>query len=100
MSAYFQWIFDKLNQKKWTFEIELEKTKKLKTGMKHKDDPTFDGAKVPFEPHIEDMVFPDMDKGTELDDMDQARALVADLEAFGLTKPTFPRHVWDVSIFS
>ncbi len=79
--------------------MELSKTKKLKTGMKHKDDPNFDGANVPFEDDIEYMVFPDMDKGEELDDMDVARTLVADLEASGLTKPTFPRHVWDVSIF-
>ncbi len=38
-----------------------------------------------------------MDKGQELDDMEVAKKLVSDLEERGITKPTFPKHVWDVS---
>ncbi len=97
MTNYFQWIFENHNKKNWDFATELAKTKKLETSKKFPNDSTFDGDKVPFEPDIEYLIFPDMDKGQELDDMDLAKSIVADLEARGLTIPTFPRHVWDVS---
>ncbi len=76
---------------------ELKKCRKLKAGQKKPDDPSFRGASIPLEQNIETFIFPDMDKGQEILDMDFAHKLVADLEASGVTKPTFPRHVWDVS---
>ena len=93
----FQWIFNKLKQPKWDFECELKKTKKLAIAGRLKDDPSFDGVTEPFLDDIEILIFDDMDKGIPLEDMDEARQLVDDLEKTGITKPMFPRTVWDVS---
>ncbi len=97
MSFTLQWIFDKLPKVKWDYNIELNKTLKLVVAQGKKSDPSFDGMNEPFPEEIQLLIFPDMDKGKVLDSMEEAQALVASLEQAGITKPMFPRAVWDVS---
>ncbi len=94
----FQWIFDKMPKVNWSYDIELKKTRKLVAGQRKKDDPSFDGNAEPFPEDIELLIFPDMDKGRVLESMDEAKRIVAALEESGVSKPMFPRPVWDVSI--
>ena len=85
---------------RWTFDDELKKTSKLSAAEKMRRDPSFDGYAEPYPEDIELLIFDDMDKGQVLDDMDEAKALVEELETTGITKPMFPRSVWDVSTFN
>ncbi len=66
-------------------------------GERMKSDPSFDGNTEPFPDDIELLIFDNMDKGQPLTDMDEARALVEELKESGVTKPMFPKTVWDVS---
>ncbi len=93
----FQWIFDKIPKVKWDFNVELSKTKKLVVAETLKSDPSFDGMNEPFPEDIELLIFDDMDKGQVLESMEEAQALVEELQKAGVTKPMFPRDVWDVS---
>ncbi len=92
-----QWVF-KDCKKKWTFEDELKKTRKLEISSGYKDDPTFD-ANQPYPDDLELLFFPEMDVGRPLHDMNEAEDLVRELKKVGLSKPIFPPNVWAVSLW-
>ncbi len=93
--AIFQWLF-KDNKKKWSYDHELNKTRKLEISNGYKEDPTFDGSQ-PVPNDLELSFFPEMDVGQPLHDMAEAEALEAELIRSGLSKPVFPPNVWVVS---
>ncbi len=92
-----QWLLRDNKRKTWTYADELKKTKGLESGKKKPSDPTFDGKHEPFDPYLEERIFPDMDKGEDLNDMDEAKELARALENSPVSKPVFPQEVWEVS---